>query len=61
MKRVILKHRYCGASGVFPAGREVELEDREAAAFIEAGYAEPVKPPRKRGGKKDDPGKNDEK
>ena len=58
MKRVLLKNRYCGPAGVFPAGREVELEDREAAAFIEAGYAEPVKPP-KRTGKKGETGKKD--
>jgi hypothetical protein len=55
MKRVILKQTYCGAGGVFPAGREVELEDREAASFIENEYAAPVKPPVKA---KQEPGKN---
>jgi len=45
MKRVKLLKPYCGTAGNFPAGREANLPDGEAEAFVRAGLATAIKPP----------------
>lgn len=42
MKRIKMTSQYCGASGTFPPGSELPMDDAEAKQLVEGGYAKYV-------------------